>query len=260
MNGCLFCHQHREITPEDHKNRWFRKFILASDGKPFLYTYDEYKKTRILGDLNDSIIHLTEDDIQRIPNRNKYMDIYLLLFENGYITLTNNNSALYNRCLLYLSQFLYRSNTSDFLPLSPLAKKIREILLLQDATHLHFFLHFLPKFQADPSFQGDRLKTRMDSIAAFLMSLLDSDAAKQLSWQPIQETLLGCFTIKSPMTEFLQDIYLPALKVLNKTVKQAQKSRTNTFKEDLMIVCWHPDRFVDYCLDEEEKAEMKSLE
>lgn len=263
MNGCNFCYQHREITPEDHKNRWIRKFILAADGKPYMYLYDEHKKTRILGDLKDGIISLTQEDIERIPDRAKYLDIYLLLFENGYIDLENNNVSLYTRSLLYLSEFWSRTERSEFQTLSTLAKRIVDVLILRNADYFSFFLGMVPGLLTFRRFQGERLIERMPSVAAFLLSLLASDAAKQLAWEPLEERLLPQYESllgsEHPGTVFLRQTYLPAFRTLNNTVKRIQKAWTNQYKEELMAVCWHPDRFMEYCLDEQDKEEFRKL-
>lgn len=263
MNGCLYCHQHQNISQEEHKSRWLRKFILGADGKPFLYLYEEYKKTRILGDLRDGIITLTDEDIQKIPDRPKYLDIYLLLFENDYITLSKNNVNLYGRALLYLSEFWYRTDTSEFLPLSPLGKKILDILVLRDAEHLCFFLYMLVGIFQSSRFRGDQMSERIGAITAFLHTLLDSPAAKQMCWDPSTRNFLERYEEKlgeqNPITVFMREIYLPAFMIVYRFEKAYQKSRTNQFKEELMAVTWHPDRFMDYCLDEEEKAENRIL-
>ena len=263
MNGCLFCHQHQEITPEEHKSRWLRHFIMAADGKPFLYIYREYKETRILGDLKDGIITLTEEDLQRIPDRSRYIDIYILLFDNGYINLTKNNMALYQRSILYIAEFFYQNNEKPFLTLSPFANMILEILILRDATHLSFYLCMLTDMFQSYGFQGDLIEHRIVSVSAFLNTFLDSSAAKQLSWEPFRATLLRNYETKlgleHPVTVFFRERYLPSFTTLYRFEKTLQKSHTNQFKEEMMAVCWHPDRFLTWCIDEEEKEENRRM-
>ena len=38
--------------------------------------------------------------------------------------------------------------------------------------------------------------------------------------------------------------------------RQAQKAQ---IKEELMPIAWHPDRYIDWCFDEEEKKDLKQL-
>jgi hypothetical protein len=264
MEGSLFCYQHQTITPEEHKNRWFRKFILGSDGNRFLYSYDESKKDRILGDLRDRIVVLTQEDIDKIPDRRWYIDIYLLLMEHGYIGLeTNAHPLLYKKALVYLSEFWFLTNNNLLLPFSSLARKVQEILIAKDAQHLHHFLQMLPFLMKGSNFQGDLLLQRIISIGAFLSELTETDAAKELCWQPFREPLLNHYKDKLGedhlLTSYMKDVYLSEFKQLYVLEKQIQKARTDTYKERLMAYCWHPDRFQTWCLDEEEKAENKIL-
>jgi hypothetical protein len=264
MEGSNFCMCHQDIGPIDHKHRWMRKFILAADGKPFLFQHDERKKHRILGDLRDGIIELTHQDILTIPDRDRYMDIYVLLFQNGYLDLTSKaHNQLYTRCCNYLTRFLYLTNNALMMPFTDLATLIMKEVILKDADHLHFFLQFFPVSLNTVSFQGDLLQTRIVSISAFLSLLLESDAAKDLSWEPFRdamnahyETTLGKDHL---VTSYLREVYMPEFLELYRDEKHLQKQSIDALKEELMMVCWHPDRFMIWCLDEEEKAENRMI-
>lgn len=256
------CHQ--DIGPIDHKHRWMRKFILAADGKPFLFQHDERKKHRILGDLRDGIIELTHQDILTIPDRDRYMDIYVLLFQNGYLDLTSKaHNQLYTRCCNYLTRFLYLTNNALMMPFTDLATLIMKEVILKDADHLHFFLQFFPVSLNTVSFQGDLLQTRIVSVTAFLTLLVDSDAARELSWQPFRDELYDLYKEKlgptNLVTSYLHDIFLPEFYDLYKMERNLQKELIDSMKEELMAVTWHPDRFMIWCLDEEEKAENRMM-
>lgn len=262
MEGSLFCFQHQHITPEEHKSRWFRKFILGSDGKRFLYNYDESKKSRIVGDLRDKIIVLTQEDIAKIPPRRWYIDIYLLLVESQNIEISDH-AGLYVKALQYLSEFWFLGNNTLMLPFSALAKKVQEVLITSSAENLLFFYKMLPTLMMGASFQGDMLLQRMVSLSAFLSLLEETEAAKELSWIPFRSNLLEHYEKKLGETHYLssyfRDVYLPAFLQLYKTEKQLQKAAMDTCKEELIAYCWHPDRFLTWCLDEEEKAENREL-
>jgi hypothetical protein len=262
MEDSLFCFQHQSITPEEHKSRWFRKFILGSDGKRFLYNYDESKKQRILGDLRDKVIVLTKKDIDMIPARRWFIDIYLLLLEHGHIEISDHG-GLYVKALQYLSDFWYLGNNVLMLPFSPLATKIQEILITSSAETLLFFYKMLPTIIKTATFQGDILLQRMISVSAYLSNLEQSKAAKELSWIPFRSELLEEYKEKLGeshlLTNFLREVYLPCFLQLYTTEKQIQKATMDTCKEELIAYCWHPDRFQTWCLDEEEKAENREL-
>ena len=263
MDGSLFCSSHQYLTREEHKDIWISKYILAADGDPFLYQYDTHKMNRILGDLRDGIITLTQEDILRITNRQKYIDTYILLFENGYINLTDKrHDGMYKKSLEYLADFWVVSQGNLWMPLPLLAQKIKDVLILKDATHFLEFLKVLPSVMKKAPFQGNNLANRMVSVTAFLTSLLDSDAACSLSWRSIQKDLTDHYNSElpnHPLQQFIQNVYLPHIRQIYAAQKQAQRVRADTYKEELMAFTWHPDRFIIWCLDEEEKVEHEEM-
>ena len=262
MDGSNFCFQHQDITPEDHKDRWISKFLLAADGDPFLFQYDTHKQDRILGDLRDKIVVLTDDDIlERIPPRRKYIDIYILLCENNYIK-PEKHIGMYFKCLEYLSDFWVVQPNQLYLPLNLLAQKIRDTLLLRDWSSMHFFLNALIKLLKKPVYRNN-IQEQSAAIEGFLNHLLESHTALKLSWVPFRHSLqkfaedeLGA---EHSITMFLKNSYLPAFEKMYKLEKQVQKIQMDQCKEELIAYCWHPDRFEEWCLDEEEKAENREL-
>lgn len=264
MNNSIFCEHHQNITPNEHKTRWIQKFLRAADGSPFLFSYDEDKKERILRDLSFGDIVLTEQDIQAIPDKDKYIDIYILLFQHGYTGIkTNQHVGLYFRSCFYLTKFLYLGEKSVMQPFTPLARKILDVLVLRDAEHLRNFLRFLPILLKLNMFYGEHLKARILPLTSFLTHLVRSDAARDLSWQVFREDLLKHYITSLGeghlVTSYLKEVYLPEFQELYQHQKEIQKQKIDSLKEELMAMTWHPDRFQEWCLDEEEKAENRML-
>lgn len=254
MDGSLFCVHHQDITPEDHKDRWISKYLLAADGNPFLYQFDTFKQDRILGDLRDGVIVLTQEDIDRITPRRKYIDVYILLFENGYIDLEKiTNKGMYMKCLDYLSDFW---TPTGGLPLSLLARKVMDVLIQKDAQHTAHFFRALPPLVKKPQFGPDS----MPAVYSFILSILNSNGGQEYSWYP-QENMLEHYKkmlpAEHPFLLFFENSFIPILKNINSTVKRNQKNKMDRVKEELMAITWHPDRFITWCLDEEEKEENK---
>jgi hypothetical protein len=208
------------------------------------------------------VIVLTKKDIDMIPARRWFIDIYLLLLEHGHIQI-DDHGGLYVKALQYLSDFWYLGNNVLMLPFSPLATKIQEILITSSAETLLFFYKMLPTIIKTATFQGDILLQRMISVSAYLSNLEQSNAAKELSWIPFRSELLEEYKEKLGeshlLTNFLREVYLPCFLQLYTTEKQIQKATMDTCKEELIAYCWHPDRFQTWCLDEEEKAENREL-
>lgn len=240
--------------------RWIRKFINGADGKPFFYENDESKKERILGDLQKGVIVLTEDDIKLLAKRRRTLDAYMLLFEHGYITLENYNIHLYKHSIEYLSEFWFLGEAFPAIRLSLLAKKIREILILRDANHLRHFLYYLPSLMNYYAFQAEN---RFLYFPFFLSELLQSEAARKLCWEPFTKDLLNHYETQLGkdhfLTTYFRNTYLPQYTRMYKAEKQLQKESIDSLKEELMAFTWHPDRFLTWCLDEDEKKEHQML-
>ncbi len=266
QEGNLFCTRHQSITKEEHKNRWFECFIIGVDGDPFLYKYNETHKDRIVGDLKKGIVSLSQEDILAIPSDEEYIDIYILLMEHGYIGVEENcHPYLYRLCIQYIGQLLVLANGTQHISWSFVGKKIHDVLILKNQNHLDFFLSMIAGFALLRTFREERFQERVPVFRAFLEELMNSDVGKSYLWNPFPDRLLKLYTKledntkPNPVLDYMKTKFLPKCKELYKAEKLKQKALTNTFKEELMMVCWHPDRFVEYCLDEEEKREIKSL-
>lgn len=57
---------------------------------------------------------------------------------------------------------------------------------------------------------------------------------------------------------FLEEDFLETISANRKIFYWRCKNKTQIIKEDLIAMTWHPDRFMKWCLDEEEKCEMNS--
>jgi hypothetical protein len=265
LGNSIFCQNHQDMTIEEYKRRWFDLFILGVDGHdPFFYSYNEKHKNRILEDLESGCIVLSVEDIERIPNKAKYIDIYLLLIEYGYIDLEESNHVdLYCRCLKYLSDCISIEIPNRDFVIFGARKKIRDVLILKNTHHLYIFLCMVLGFYKFPEFRGENLSERLNRLLLFLKDIMKSDVGKEFLWGSISSLHESYKKLKKNeencVLDYLFQEFIPLCRESLKQEKQKQKNRTDAFKEELMMVCWHPDRFVDYCLDEEEKAEIKSL-
>ena len=265
VENSLFCQNHQDITIEEYKRRWFDLFILGvDDHTPFLYSYNEKYKNRIIGDLQLGRIILTAEDIEKIPNKALYIDIYLLLLEYGYIDLhEKKNMNLYSRCLKYFSDCISLQLPGTCATVGA-RKKIRDVLILKNTDHLYFFLCMIIDFNKFSTFKGENLPNQLNLLQLFLKDILRSEIGKEFLWGQFSSLVETYKNRKKQKEEnlvfdYLFQEFLPLCKEYLKVEKKKQKDRIDVFKEELMMICWHPDRFIDYCLDEEEKAEIKSL-
>lgn len=101
------------------------------------------------------------------------------------------------------------------------------------------------------------------ALRGFLEWTLTTQAARDLSWVPFRDALLADYNQhlgeQHLVTALFRQEFLPAMCRLYSEEKKEQKERMDARKEELMAYAWHPDRFLSWCLDEEEKAENRML-
>ena len=249
--SCLdspFCLRHRDLSSEVIKARWFKRFILGTGGHPvFNYSWPCPSKARILEDLCSGQISLTKEDIQRIPLRDRYIDIFVLLCHHDFV---NPADHLVHVAMCY-EYFCKTKTLADrsrgAINAGPVAKEIERTLILSNYKTLIAFLVSTASIVRDrPGYT--------DSVLCYIPTLLDSDAAKEMSWfsRDVLDTLrihyekiLGT---DHPMTKCLVQRWLMDIKELYQTEKAIQKIKMDQCKEELMMNRWHPDRIEKYLL------------
>lgn len=174
-----FCSSHRHTTKEEQKDRWFKRYILAK--YPFrMYYYTEYRTkikvfyiNTILEPLRSGSIVLTKEDILKIPNQSRYIDIYLLLLELGFVTRGTHRGLEFLAFWYYADMIANDRNT-------PLGNYIKEHLILSSGKAFYEFLIWI----GATAMGRPRLTAK---LITHIPILLDSDAAKELSWFPRDE-------------------------------------------------------------------------
>ena len=252
--SCLdspYCHAHKDVTPEVLRSRWVRRYILGQGGFPTFSFFWKSDQKQLLKDLRSRKITLRRQDIESIPTRDRYIDIFILLIENEYAT-PYDNPALYARCIYH---FCYSSIQTSHLQqhgqlgriarITLMGDKIEQILIIHSGRTLFDFIYFLPVFiKSNTPFS--------DFILKYIPSILDSRGAKELSWwsrtnlNELREHYEKEIGKDNPFTRCLLERWLPDLKELYITEKNIQKLKIDSCKEELMAVCWHPSRVSKY--------------
>jgi hypothetical protein len=245
-----YCHAHRNMTLHKNKIRWMKKFILGKDRSPFYTVNWPYRGTKILKDLHEQLVVLTKEDIQKIPAKEAYIDIYLLLLEHGFARQGDHPR------LEFVGYWFYTHILYQFPHLQHPVQEIRSTLgdlklLLED----HLILSSGKALFAFLDFMGGTAKGRARLVAllhTLIPSLLDTDAAKEMSWMSYDtldklrltyEKELG---VDHPLTKCLVQRWLLDIKELYKTEKAIQKIKMDQCKEELMMNRWHPSRLWKY--------------
>ena len=254
-----FCYMHQTLSPEQIKKRWINKYILGLDGTGFFFAYTKKRAEKIHADLASGFIRLDQRDIDLIPAQDKYIDIYVLLCSIGVAT-PQLNKKLYIKTLHYF----FRTSAAALLYNNiVINQKIKEHIILKSPETLEHFLLNIPllyKLQAQIFLVNQYL---FPSIVQFVNSILDSDVMKVYSWIPHREILHNSVVKElgpsHPMTIYYESRLLPDLQELYSTEKQIKKAKIFCIQEDLMAKTWHPGRFQEWCIDEEEKKEDADL-
>lgn len=259
MLDSQFCHAHQGITPGQMKKRWFNKYVLGFDGTgPFFFGYSKTMGQKIQSDLASGLVSLEPRDIDLIPAQDRYIDIFVLLCSIGVAT-PQMNKRLYIKALHYF----FRTSGPRFLYDLLINEKIQEHLILKNTETLEQFLLHLPlvyKLQSHLFLLNQNL---LPNMIDFVNSILESETMKAYSWVPHRQMILDAVVKElgptHSMTTYYDSRLLPDLQEIYNTEKQIQKVKMFCIQEDLMAKTWHPDRFQEWCLDEEEKKEETEL-
>jgi hypothetical protein len=239
-----YCHLHQKISPELLRLRWVKRFILGYGAPVFSFYWPNPSGQRILDDIKSGRIVLTKDDLALIPKLDRYLDIYVFLVIHNII-VPSDNVSLHARCLAYFTNVMIQhqaQNGKDY-P-NRLTGLIAETIILGSGELFYTFLMLASNLAKNQS--------RLRFLMEFVPTLLDSGAAKELSWFPRDELdklrleyekVLGA---DHPLTKCLVQRWLLDLKELYQTEKAIQKLKMDQCKEQLMMDRWHPDRLQKY--------------
>ena len=252
MNDSDLCHAHRNMTPELYKERWFQFYILGQrPNNQVLFRANptirnKTLKTRILTPLLSGDIKLTAKDLAAIPPRDRFIDIFVLLLENGFADEKNNTKLMVRIFMYYVRYHLIREDLRAIRSnaLNALITIIERLIKTRART-LASFVYTLPDVLTNlPDYYNTEA-----IFCPMLLELMDSDAAKELCWYPKTGEIIKRYEktdIGKGYLSFLQGRWLPDLRELYQTEKQIQKAKMDYVKEELMMNRWHPDRLWHY--------------
>jgi hypothetical protein len=238
------------MSTEKVKLRWMKRFIIGVDRTPFYTVNWPYRGTKILKDLKDQVVILTKEDIQKIPVKEAYVDIYLLLLEHGFAQQGDHPR------LEFVAFWFYVSILYNFPHLRNQRQEIETTLsLLKDLLEKHLILSSGKTLHSFLDFMGGTAKGRARLVATLhtlIPTLLDTDAAKEMSWMSYDELDKLRLTYEKELgkdhvlTKCLVQRWLLDIKELYQTEKAIQKIKMDHCKEELMMNRWHPSRLEKY--------------
>lgn len=239
MLDCEFCHAHKEMTEQVLKDRWMRRYVYHWDR---FTVFNRRNEKEMIQDLKSGRIVLTKEDVCKIPPQQRYVDIYLLFVDHGFIKRGTHTFIETVALSLYMD-ILQNYPGQD--GVRPLRQLIEKTLILSSGETLY-------KFMIIASHVCKKQIRVTQNMIEYIPMLLDTEAAKELSWFPRDhldtirleyEKVLG---VDHPLTRCLVQRWLPDLKELYQTEKAIQKMKMDQCKEELMMDRWHPDRLQKY--------------
>ena len=248
--GDIYCSFHRDSDYEDHhKDRWFKKFILAQKGGLFLVNYSTASEERICNDLDSGRIVLTESDIASIPHKDRYVDIFALLSRKG-VASRKANRLLWTRSMLYvIALILFDRIDKGYVDF------IVESLLEGLPINIYYLLCCIPIRVAARALTP----REVFNMTAWLSRLCEIDLMKTFSWENRTGVLYDYFKEKlgedHVITTYMAARFLPEIKSILKTEMQIQKAKMLHYKEEIVQKAWHPRRMelylnMGYALDD----------
>ena len=235
---CEFCHAHKDLSPQVHKERWMKRYVFHWSR---FTIFNRRNEKEMLSDLKSGRIVLTKEDILKIPAQQRYVDIYLWLMEHAFVK-RGTHVPLEFVALRFYMDILVNYQRDD---LGLLKAFIENTLILSSGQALYDFILWV----SFPALNSTRLTRR---VVEYIPTLLDSEAAKELSWFPRDHLdKLRVEYEKTPgpehaLTKCLIQRWLPDLKELYQAEKAIQKMKMDQCKEELMMDRWHPDRLQKY--------------
>ena len=239
-----YCHVHQNSSSKLQKLRWIKRFIFGHGGSVFSFYWSTPSESRILSDIQSGRIVLTKEDFHLIPNLDRYLDIYVFFVIHNIMNPTDNLSLL-TRCVSYFMNLMIQhegQNGKDY-P-NRLTGLIAENIILGSGEVFYHFLMVAAKLAKNPR--------RVQFFLEFIPTLLDSGAAKELSWWPrdnldmIRKEYEKVLGTDHPLTKCLVQRWLLDLKELYITEKSIQAIKMDQCKEELMMERWHPSRLEKY--------------
>lgn len=179
------------------------------------------------------LMKMSRTEMEKMRSLDGLVDIYIALcIVYGYPLTINRN--MWHRCCNLLMRIVDNTLTQHYL----LPILLERLVISSEENFTNFFDRVLnhshvPMYSRRP-------------FQAFFLALLNAKILKTLSWNPqaIENLKKKVIDLKchTSVAEFLEQQWFPALREVYIQEKVNKKARMYINKEQLMMVCWHPDR------------------
>lgn len=227
-------------TCKKHSGYEFKK-ILVTNAQSLEWDsiyYNYYKRV-----LEDGVLEITKQDIEELPQGNYTHFLFLCAkYVPGFHFNWNRKRSLATLANLSWQRRsvgpVYVSKDDVILFASTIGSPV--------ATLLYCLSYYPSKTYSQPD---------KEEWIRFIDHFFETDIGKRALGIPSLLTLHTYIeeickkTQGTVMLELLDSIFQEYVKDKKKKFYLSFKDRTNTFKEELVKVTWHPNRFINWCLD-----------
>jgi hypothetical protein len=252
-NDSLFCAPHQTLSSVELKRRWVDAYLGNA-----IYRYrgemgaiyrhrGEMGAEHAFAPLRAGLFTLTQQDIKKInilPHNQSVIDIYLLLLRDGFCTPEDNIKAFLRLVQFYLTLRSVRAETHYLWTLTFEVLFNTSVALYEKSLDV---ILSMTNQKANATIKAYALHPETQVL---LRDVLETDIGHEWSWTSPKARYEEFFS-KEPtpapeMIEFMRTTFFPRVKEIYIEEKEVQKMRMDHCKEQLMMVCWHPDRVMYY--------------
>ncbi len=198
-----------------------------------------------LAPLRAGLFTLTQEDIKKIHiSRQSVIDIYILLLRDGFCMPEDNIQMFMRLIHFYLSiRSLHAESHYLWAPTF-------EVLFNTSVRLYEMSIDAILSMTSAKTHTNIKAYALHPETQVLLRDVIDTDIGREWSWTSPKERYEKVFT-QDPkpadeIVEFMQNTFFPRVKEIYLEEKEVQKMRMDHCKEEIMMVCWHPDRVMKY--------------
>ena len=214
------------------------------------YSIESYPQIRyhhVRRVLEEGIVDVKKEDIERLPEGRNYTHLILLCAKHVEGFKRSWNPAVFDRCVRNIWWQVFAVG-----PVNVSSQDLVALLKCYDGPLVKSFYTILTKFpenEYQEPWETEWLRVTEvlleNSYLKWDPDLLNSENFQMLKEKtkrfPRLQTLLEDGTLETKIRSVKKNFY------------KRQKETMDSVKEELVMVTWHPDRFVEWCMDWEEK-------
>jgi hypothetical protein len=205
--------------------------------------YGEMRAEHVVAPLRAGLFTVSKEDFKGM-NWDSLIDIYILLLRDGFC-MPEDNLQMFMRLVHFYLNIRSLHAESHYLWIPTF-----EVLFNTSVALYEKSLDVIISMSSTKAPPNTRAYALHPETQVLLRDAIDTDIGSEWSWTSPKQRYEGYFS-KEPMPapemiDFMRTTFFPRVKEIYIEEKEVQKMRMDHCKEQLMMVCWHPDRVMKY--------------